>query len=148
MFSYFDAGAAIRIWDEIEDGGAIKLIVEGTPIGQQFRWLAIMGAADQDGDGVVEIAYVDRAYLAKTIRVVRVEGDGLELVDSIAGVTNHRIGEPDIAGGICFCGQGPEMIVASADWSELLAVTYDGDFSTRVIRTDTGRTAFAAVMAC
>ena len=148
VFSYFDAGAAIRVWDEVKGGGTIELFAEGTPIGQRFRWLAIIGAADLDSDGIVEIAYVDRPHLAKTIRVVRVDGDGLELVASFAGVTNHRIGEPDIAGGIRDCGQGPEMIVASANWSELLAVTFDGDFSTLVIGTDTSRAAFADAMAC
>lgn len=146
VFSYFNAGAAIRIWDETD--GQISLLAEGDPIGTRFRWLAIIGAADLDGDGQIEIAYVDRPHLAKTLRVVRVDGDSLTEVANFSGVTNHRIGEPDIAGGIRDCGDGPEMILASASWSELLAITFDGSFQATVIGADTSRPAFADAMTC
>jgi len=59
-----------------------------------------VGAADLDGDGFVEVAFIDRPHLAKVLRVWRyVDGDFAE-VAVMDGVTNHRIGEPDIAGGI------------------------------------------------
>lgn len=47
-------GAKLAIYDE--DG-----LVAATPhIGRSNRWLAPLGAADLDGDGLIELAYIDR----------------------------------------------------------------------------------------
>ena len=154
VVSYVDRGAAIRIWDEVEapdqpGGTTIEIMAEGKPIGTRFRWLAIVGAGDLDGDGQIEIAYVDRPHLAKTLRIVRIDGAQLVEATAAGGVTNHRIGEPDIAGGIRDCGDGPEMLMASADWSRMLAVTFaDGELQGFDIGLDTSRPAFAAALAC
>lgn len=118
-------------------------------IGTRFRWLAPLGAADLDGDGRMEIAYVDRPHLAKTLRIWRFEANGLTEIASFAGVTNHRIGEEDIAGGIRQCNGAPEMILADAGWQSLLALRYDGvEITLRQIGIDTSRPAFAAAMRC
>lgn len=124
--------------------------ITATPfIGTRFRWLAPLGAADLDGDGHVEIAYVDRPHLAKKLRIWRFEADRLTEVTSFAGVTNHRIGEEDIAGGIRRCGGLPEMILADAGWHSLLALRFvDGSVTRREIGPDTRRSAFAAAMRC
>lgn len=154
VVSYFDQGAALRIFDEVKSddhplGTTIAVVAETPPIGTRFRWLAVVGAADLNADGVMEIAYVDRPHLAKTLRIWQYRGAQLTEVATLGNVTNHRIGEPDIAGGIRDCGQGPEMILASANWRELLAVTWDGaGFGREVLGTDTSRRAFARAMAC
>ena len=87
-------------------------------IGRRNRWLAPIGAADLDGDGRFEIAYVDRPHLAKWLLVWRYDRGSLRFVAQHEGVTNHRIGERDIAGGIRECGDGPEMIVADTRWQK------------------------------
>lgn len=154
VVSYYNSGAAIRIWDEVtasdQPGGTtMAVMAEGAAIGTRFRWLAIVGAGDLDGDGQIEIAYVDRPHLAKTLRIVRIEGDDLVEIAALGGLTNHRIGEPDIAGGIRDCGDGPEMIVASGDWSQLLAVTFkNGTLKAREIGLETSRPAFAKAIGC
>ena len=138
-------GARLSVYDP---GG---LIAAGDFIGRPNRWLAPVGigAADLDGDGQIEFAYVDRPHLAKTLRVLRQEGRQLVPVAELPGVTNHRIGETDIAGGIRDCGGGPEVIVASADWSLVLAVTFGGTgFTTRSLGAHRGRRTFEAAMAC
>ena len=120
-------------------------------IGSPNRWLSPIGvgAADLDGDGAMEIAYVDRPHLAKTLRVFRYRVGTLQHLADLPGVTNHRIGERDIAGGLRDCGQGPEMIVASADWTRVLAVRFDGKgFATRDLGPHRSRQSFAAAMAC
>lgn len=124
--------------------------IAATPfIGTRFRWLAPVGAADLDGDGQVEIAFVDRPHLAKTLRIMRYAGGQLVPVTARAGLTNHRIGERDIAGGIRDCGQGPEMILATGNWSELVALRLtDGQVTARAIGTDTSRAGFARALAC
>ncbi|MEM1234909.1 MAG: VCBS repeat-containing protein [Pseudomonadota bacterium] len=138
---------------ELRDGELTGLVANPF-IGTRFRWLAIVGIADFDGDGFTDVAYVDRPHLAKTLRVWRVRpvSDGtasVEQVASLPGVTNHRIGEVDIAGGVRDCGAGPEMIVADAGWSRLLAVAFDGPaLAARDLGPHRGRASFVAAMAC
>ena len=123
-------------------------------IGTRFRWLAPIGAADLDGDGYIEFAYVDRPHLAKTIRVwryKRLSDDTVELtpLGNLQGYTNHRIGEPDIAGGIRDCNGAQEMIVADANWQSLFAVTFGGsDFGVEQIGPHQGRGSFQDAMRC
>ncbi|MCJ7872198.1 VCBS repeat-containing protein [Phaeobacter sp. J2-8] len=156
--SHQTLGARLAVWG-IQDESFTRLAA--TPfIGTRFRWLAPLGAADLDGDGQMELAYVDRPHLARTLRVWRYEtrSDGaasgtapatLVEVAALVGVTNHRIGESDIAGGIRTCGDQPEMIVADANWQEVLAVTLaGGDLRRRTLGPHRGRESFATAMAC
>ncbi len=138
-------GARLAIYD------ANGLVAATDYIGRSNRWLAPVGvgAADLDGDGSVELAYVDRPHLAKTLRVFRFSKGKLVALGNLPGVTNHRIGERDIAGGIRDCGDGSEMIVADARWTTVLAVRFDGKaFGSRVLGPHRGRASFAAAMAC
>ena len=138
-------GARLSIYDT--EG----LVAANDYIGTRFRWLSPVGvgAADLDGDGAVELAFVDRPHLAKTLRVFRFDEGALTLVGEFPGVTNHRIGESDIAGGMRDCGAGPEMIVASADWTRVLAVTFDGaGFAARDVAPHRGRETFADALEC
>ena len=103
---------------------------------------------DFDGDGTIDIAYVDRPHLAKTIRVFAYDG-GLTEVGQIAGYSNHRIGEDFISGGVRDCGQGPELIVARGDWSGMVALRFDGSgFTETPLGHDISPSAFAAALAC
>lgn len=138
-----ERGARLAVMDETG-------LVAATPfVGQAFRWLAPAGAADLDGDGAVEIAFVDRPHLARILRVWRFADGTLTEVAALEGHTNHAIGEPDIAGGIRDCGEGPEIITATPDWTRLqatrlangLLVTYD-------LGPHENRAAFAEAMAC
>ena len=136
-------GARVAIYDGT---GTVKA---ATPhIGQSNRWYSPVGVADLDGDGHVEVAYVDRPHLAKTLRIWRYDDGAFDEVAAAGGVTNHRIGERDIAGGVRDCGEGPEMVLASGNWAQLLAVAFNGDFAVTVIGDDTSRPAFAAAMDC
>ncbi|WP_315898804.1 VCBS repeat-containing protein [Tateyamaria omphalii] len=137
------AGAAFAIY------GAEGKITETPHIGTRNRWLAPVGAADLDGDGVIEIAYVDRPHLAKTLRIWRYQHSTLTHAVDLRGVTNHRIGETDIAGGIRECGNGPQLVLASEDWSDLVAFAWDGEaFIFEYLGDDTRRPAFARALAC
>jgi len=136
-------GAKLAIYDET------GLVADTPNIGRTNRWLAPLGAADLDRDGVMELAFIDRPHLAKTLRVWRFEDGVLIHSADLRGYTNHRIGERDIAGGIRTCNGTPEMIVATADWSALVAITFAGsDFQTKQLGQDTSRPAFARAMAC
>ncbi len=106
-------GARLAVYDET------GLVAATAFIGQVNRWLAPLGAADLDGDGRIEIAYVDRPHLARVLRVVEFGPGGLREEASAGGHTNHRFGDPAIAGGIADCGQGPEMLTADPDWTRI-----------------------------
>ena len=136
-------GAKLAVYD------AAGLVAQTPNIGQSNRWLAPLGAADLDQNGIVDIAYIDRPHLAKILRIWRFEAGGLIHTADLNGYTNHRIGERDIAGGIRTCNGMPEMIVATADWRDLVAIRFDGtDFAVKPLGADTSRAAFAAAMVC
>ncbi|WP_417674591.1 FG-GAP repeat domain-containing protein [Pseudodonghicola sp.] len=145
--SHRDLGSRLVVWHL---QGARLTRLAATPfIGQANRWLAPLGAADLDGDGRVELAYIDRPHLAKTLRLWRLENGALVPVASAPGLTNHHFGEARISGGIRDCGQGAEIVTANADWSRLMAGRLvDGRIESREIGHDTGPEGFAAALAC
>ena len=147
--SHRDFGARLEAYGYPAPGEDITLLAHTPYIGRSNRWLAPIGAADLDGDGHVEVAFVDRPHLAKTIRLWRFQDGELVPVADLPGYTNHRIGEPDIAGGIRRCSGPPEMIVATADWSRLAAVRFDGTvFQVQDRGAHAGRASFAKALRC
>lgn len=126
--------------------------VAATPfIGQRNRWLAPLGVADFDGDGWMEVAFVDRPHLAQTLRLWRYEDGTLTEIASLAGVTNHHIGQDFISGGVrqCQVDGASEIIVASGDWRDVLAVRYEnGALFPRVLGPFEGQASFASALDC
>lgn len=145
-----DLGAQLAIYRDRKGRRGLELWAATPFIGRSNRWLAPVGAADLDGDGAVEIAYVDRPHLAKTIRIWQFKNGRLTQEGDLPGFTNHRIGEDTIAGGIRQCaGETPEMIVADAGWQAIFAVAWNGSgFSTREIGPHRGRDSIAAALLC
>ncbi|MCZ4256114.1 VCBS repeat-containing protein [Sulfitobacter sp. G21635-S1] len=141
--SHRDLGARLAVYN----GAGL---VAATPyIGQRFRWLAPVGVADLDGDGLTEIAYIDRPHLAKVLRIWRFEDGRLRQVARRAGFTNHRIGDTGIAGGIRRCGGAPEIIVADADWQRIVALGLAGGALTaRDAGPHRGPADFTRALAC
>ena len=102
--------------------GALALLAQTPYIGQTHRWLSPIGAGDIDGDGRIEVAYIDRPHLARVLRVWRFDGADLAEAYRVPNLTNHRIGEREISGGFRICGGVTEAVVAAPDWSRVLAV--------------------------
>ena len=96
------------------------------PIGQTHRWLAPAAIADFDGDGVQDIAYVDRPHLLRELVFVRLSGGNLQEFSRLPGLTNHRIGDKSITSTTRDCGTGPEVLLPNADWTRLMAATPNG----------------------
>lgn len=136
-------GARIAVY------GPEGLRAHGPYIGTRYRWLAPIGAMDFDGDGTVEIAYIDRPHLAKRLTLLRYAEGQMQVAATLDGFTNHRIGEDFISGGVRTCAGHPEMIVASADWARVVAVRYDGDgFQTQDLGRFSGPDSFARALRC
>lgn len=125
-----DGKLEVLIVESHRDKGARLAIYTGnglmaaTPyIGRRFRWLAPIGAADFDGDGAMDIAYIDRPHLAKTLRVWTYRNGGLTQTAMAQGLTNHKIGQDYISGGVRNCTGTPEMITLNANFSQIMATT-------------------------
>ena len=125
-----DAGLGARLAIYDAEG-----FVTGTPfIGTRFRWLAPLGAADLDGDGAMDLAYIDRPHLAKILRVWRYADRSLTEIASLNGLTNHKIGEDFISGGIRTCGPVSEIITADANWQNVMTTKIEnGKLNARAI---------------
>ena len=125
-------------------------LIAATPhIGTRNRWLAPLGAADLDGDGHMEIAYIDRPHLAKTLRVWRFKDGTLSEIASLPGLTNQKIGWAFIPGGIRVCDGQPEVILANANWSRIIAATLNaGQILTRDIGAYTNPDSLNAALSC
>jgi len=125
-------------------------LITATPfIGRPFRWLAPIGAADLDGDRVMELAYIDRPHLAKTLRVWRYENRTLTEVASLNGLSNHRIGQDFISGGIRNCAGKAEIITADSDWRSVMATRLRGGVLTsRRIAAFNGAKSLIDALAC
>jgi hypothetical protein len=139
-------GGRLVVWG-LQDG-QLRQIARTPFIGTRFRWLAPVGAADLDGDGHVELAYVDRPHLAKTLRIWRYTPDGFDEIASVPGLTNHRIGEDYITGGQRDCGQGPELVVVDARWAQIISVTLGEELVLTPIGPFQGRASVDAVLTC
>jgi len=136
-------GARLAIYD------ASGLVAANPYIGTRFRWLAPVAIADLDEDGAIEIAYVDRPHLAKILRVWRFSDSRLFQVASLQGVTNHKIGEDFISGGLRDCGAGPEMVVASRNWGSIVSVKLNvTKLVARELGTFEGPQSFTTALAC
>ena len=95
-------------------------------IGTRYRWLAPIGVADLDGDGLYELAYIDRPHLARRLVVLQWQGRGkqLKFIAEKHGLTNHRIGDEFIFGGIANCPDGKWLITADARWQHGVAIQW------------------------
>jgi len=124
--------------------------ITATPhIGQRNRWLAPIGAADMDGDGAMEIAYIDRPHLAKTLRIWRYRDRQLTEIATAKGLTNHKIGWGHIPGGIRRCGNGPEIISANGSWSRIMATRFTSEgITSRPMADYTGPDSLNAALIC
>lgn len=81
--------------------------------------------------------------------ILRLRSGQFTKVARLPGVTNHRIGDSRISGGLRNCGSGAEAVLATADWSGLVAVSLQ-DRQPRVTPIADSATprAFARALAC
>lgn len=147
VISHQDYGAQLAVLGYRD--GAFSYIATTPTIGQRFRWLAPVAAADMDGDGAIEIGFVHTPHLGKTLHVWRYRDGDFVPVAQRSGLTNHRIGWDFIAGGLRDCENGPEFVTANANWSRIIASRLVANrIETRDLAAYTGPDSLNAALQC
>lgn len=127
--SSLDRGAVLTAYGLA--GDELRLVAEGPKHLPARRWLNPIGAADFDGDGVIEVAYVETPHIGGILRIVSLQDGVLVEEASWAGVSNHLIGsrELGLAAILDFDEDGlPEIFLPSARRRSLRVLRYkDGE---------------------
>lgn len=92
--SYLKKGAALVVIGVV--AGQMKIIAETQPTGRPNTWLNPAGIADFDGDGQLDIAYVQMPHVLGRLRVVTLKAGKIVEIASIEDVSNHRVGSPHL----------------------------------------------------
>lgn len=125
--SYLDRGAALAV--AAVRGTELKIIAETPPIGIPHRWLNPAGIADFDGDGRLDIAYVQMPHVLGKLRVWTMDSRGLKEITTFDGVSNHMIGSRQLGLSAVadFNGDGvADLAIPSLDRRTLRFLTFKG----------------------
>lgn len=142
-----NSGASLAIYKISERG--LKQVTATPPIGRAFRWLAPVGVADFNGDGEMDVAYVEKPHLSKKLKVWSLRDGALRQIAQARELTNHRIGDETIAGGVRHCGRVPEMITLNGDWSRIISTSFeDGELVFKDLGANHGPNSLEQALGC
>lgn len=82
-------GASVAVFEIGND--SLYLKAQSEYIGRHNRWLNIAAINDLDNDGTAEIAWVATPHIGGVLKIAQLVGDRIVLIDSVLGVSNHRI---------------------------------------------------------
>lgn len=115
-----DTGASIAVYGLID--GRLEKLAATQNIGTARRWLAPAGIADFNGDGRLDIAYVETPHIRGILKFVSMRGGKLVEWARAGGLSNHRLGEDYISSYVRDCDGQPVLMLAHADWDRIMAV--------------------------
>ncbi|MBE0648031.1 MAG: VCBS repeat-containing protein [Bacteroidales bacterium] len=90
IMTSLDFGASVSVYKIA--GDVLVPFVHSNFIGIPKRWLNIAAIHDLDGDGKLEIAWVETPHIGGTLKMARVESGSLQLLAEKSGVSNHQYG--------------------------------------------------------
>ncbi len=144
-----NAGAQLAVYGFNGDEAFDK--VAATPfIGIRNRWLAPAGFADFNSDGRLDVAYVQTPHIGGILRIWTLRDREMIQLASRSGLSNHRIGQAFIPGGVRDCGDGPEVVTADQTWRNTVAswLRDDGEIASRTIAEDASLETLERAVAC
>ncbi len=109
--------------------GQLSIVAETQPTGRPNTWLNPAGIADFDGDGRLDIAYVQMPHVLGKLRVVTLRGGKLVEIATIDDVSNHAIGARHIRLSVVtdLNGDGVmDLAIPSLDRRSLRFLTFKG----------------------
>ncbi len=77
-------------------GDRLQIIAQGPPTGRQNTWLNPAGIADFDGDGRLDIAYVQMPHVLGMLRILALKGGRLVEIASVPDTSNHVAGSREL----------------------------------------------------
>jgi len=137
--SYLEEGSALSVFRLGLRG--IKPLAETPPIGLSHRWLNPAGAADFDGDGKIEIAYVETPHIGGTLRLYQLGLGGLHQEYEAPGFSNHKMGSRmlDMSAVVDWNNDGiPDLAVPDASRRRLRVVGFAGGNFSNIARMAEG----------
>lgn len=92
--SYLRRGAALAVIALRDE--RLSIVAETPPTGSPNTWLNPAGIADFDGDGRLDIAYVQMPHVLGLLRVWTLRSGRLVEIASLSDTSNHVIGSPHL----------------------------------------------------
>ncbi len=120
-------GAALAIIGLVDD--RLKILAETPPTGHQNTWINPAGIADFDGDGVLDVAYVQMPHVLGRLRVWTMREGKLIEIGTLPDTSNHVAGSRDIGLSVVadFNGDGvADLALPSLDRRSLRFITAKG----------------------
>jgi hypothetical protein len=125
--SYLERGAALAVVALVDD--RLKIVAETSPTGARHTWINPAGIADFDGDGRLDVAYVQMPHVLGRLRIWTLHAGKLIEIASTPNTANHVAGSRQIglAAVADFNGDGTmDLAVPSLDRRWLRFITFKG----------------------
>lgn len=117
--------AVYRVRDE-----KIVPVTATAPIGKPNRWLNPAALGDFDGDGNLEIAWVETPHIGGILKIARLTGPAgeqkLEIIAALKGFSNHVIGSRELQQALSFDWDGdknPDIILPGPERKTIKVVS-------------------------